>query len=696
MKRTLLLSFISLLPLSASAQDSINPYSIQQKGNIILQNTDVYYKPFGPPDSTDTRAELCNEAQMLLDSDGIAWNYPTYAAMTHGVLLENWAPYGGDSLGKFVVWQRLFQGDTITVGSNVTNDTTRTHGYGPVIISKNEDVDFRAKHLIKLKSGFHVMPGAFFHAYTEPKWDTAVFSDEFDDSAKFRNQWHVSNGWGGNYYPEGTQCVYDSNARLVTDTDAHDGHALDLIIREDTVDTCSCTVLTQAYKDSCGNTLPSADSTVKFIFSAGVIRSCPFPFTQKVDTPFASAYAHAPYGKYEIREKIPHIQHHTNNWGGGFTYGFEYDLNETDWNGNMGIIQPDFNHSLWRGPFKGVFAKLSGTVIFISSQPEWCLSNNPATIVINNVPYQVQFIPGHGMDTVAASGFMQYSNWPVSLANSTDSFSFYYSYNDGCIADKLPWHVDSTGRIFSAGYHINRAGDTLRFSKANQPTSVTLRDSIDPHGDTISETHNCHWEYNLNPPHGTGDSGILYLDQALDSSDLHSNVEAYGFHASDLYSDPGYPIPPVPFNTDDTTPGSYQYHTFAMELLPHEVRILVDSVVVRRLPDRLIPFGSPYYDWITTLPRTLTDIRPAEIDIDPPSNTHTDPFGTDTTTTTWMGITTDNSITYQERKYFEHAASIPGWPGFETVDGKQVAHHMIDYIKVWDVPKDVIIPDLPH
>ena len=170
-------------------------------------------------------------------------------------------------------------------------------------------------------------------------------------------------------------------------------------------------------------------------------------------------------------------------------------------------------------------------------------------------------------------------------------------------------------------------------------------------------------------------------------TDRHSNTEAYGFAATDLYSgSEGYPIPPLPFNADDTT-GHYEYHTFAMEFLPHEVRILVDSVVVRRLPDRLIPAGSPYYDWITTLPRTPIDILPAETDIDYDLS---DPFGTDTSHGSgWYGL---SSITNVERRYFEHALSIPGWPG--VWDG--AAHHLIDYIKVWDVPKDVIIPNLPH
>ncbi len=53
-----------------------------------------------------------------------------------------------------------------------------------------------------------------------------------------------------------------------------------------------------------------------------------------------------------------------------------------------------------------------------------------------------------------------------------------------------------------------------------------------------------------------------------------------------------------------------------MEWLPHEVRYLIDSNVVRRFPDRLVPKTSKYYDWVTTEPRTPASIYPAEFDID--------------------------------------------------------------------------------
>ncbi len=693
----IIIFFVLVLPLSSrvAAQDSINPYNIQQSCNILLQNTDVYYNPFDPPALTDTRAELCNESGMLLDSDGIYPHWPPYMPKTHGGFLENWAPHGV-TLGPSVVWQRLFQAKRDASGN--AHDIVAGGGAPGtrVTISANEDVDFRASGRIKLKSGFHVKPGAFFHAYTEPKWDTAVFSDEFDDTAKFHNQWHISNGWGGNAYGQGSNGQSDTNVRLVTDPDAHDGYALDLIIREDTVDTCICAVLSDSTLDHCGNVLDLTDSTpLKFVFSSGMIRSCPFPYTQRNTAPLVSAYAHAPYGKYEIREKIPHVMHHTNNWGLGASYGFEYDINETDFSGNMDSINPDFNHKLRRGPYKGVFGTLGGTVVFISSQAHWCLSNKPESLIINNVPYSVQFVPGHGMDTVEAvpSSATYYSGWPTSLTTISppDSFSFYYSIVDACIADNLTWIVrqDDSGkwRKFYAAYH-DSSGHLLLFSKTNQPVSLTLH-NIDAFGD--SGTFNCHWEYNYNHPI---DSGILYLDDTMSPSDFHSNTEAYEFTATDLYSDPGYPVPQVPFNGSDSTTSSYQYHTFAMEFLPHEVRFLVDSVVVRRLPDRLIPLGSPYYDWITSLPRALTDIYPSEIDID---NTKGDPFGSDEDTVNYGdGLIHYKSLTAQERHYFEHAASVSGWPGIETVGGKPVAHHMIDYIKVFDVPKDVKIPDYPH
>src|SRR5205085_863010 len=97
---------------------------------------------------------------------------------------------GRPPLGRYVVWQRLFTArdkpvsayphrkSDIIVGSHVTDDTARTHGYCAVTVSKNEDVDFRASGTIRMENGFHVMPGAFFHAYQEPRWGSAILTDD--------------------------------------------------------------------------------------------------------------------------------------------------------------------------------------------------------------------------------------------------------------------------------------------------------------------------------------------------------------------------------------------------------------------------------------------------------------------------------------------------------------------------------------
>jgi hypothetical protein len=718
MKHIILFCIIACCPRIAASQDTINPYNIQQPMTIILQNTDVYYKPFSPPGAMDTRANLCNESDQLRDSDAIGntWRlylpvvYDTsvvYGTSTHQFdTLMNWAPYG-TPLGQFATWQRLFQAKRKADG---TPSDIIAGGGSPgtrVTVSKNEDVDFRASGRIKLKSGFKVMPGAFFHAYTEPKWGDSVFADEFNDTARFRNQWHINNVWG-DYYTQGADCPSDSNVRIVPDTDAHDGYALDVILRETLPDTCSCFCGGGKFPDSCESVI-NPDSILKFGFSTATLRSCPFPDSSRVVTSIASAYAHAPYGKYEIREKIPHTKHHTNNWGGGA--GFEWDLNETD-NANMGVIHPNFGHDFIYGPCIGHFGTDSGRVIFISSQPGlWCPSNNPAAIIINNVPYSVQCSPWHGMDTVFAVGPWEsivQPAWPSSLTSSTGPVTFYYAVSGNCVSDSLLWKVtqDDSGRwrIFSAAYH-DSSGTLLHFSKWNQPTYVTLTTT---HLPLVQKTFNCHWEYNLNHP---TDYGLLLFDlvandtdsvHTIASTDLHSNTEKYSFDRRVLYSPhSGYPVATLPFNGNDTT-GGYEYHTFAMEWLPHEIRYLYDSIVLRRFPDRLVPVGSPYYDWISTMPRSLALIRPAQIDMDVNPNNF-DPFGVDDTSFFWPHTADSvqywNSITGEERQFFEEHNTETAL-GFEdvTIGGRtyHAAHHLIDYVKVWDVPKDVKIPDFPH
>ena len=64
------------------------------------------------------------------------------------------------------------------------------------------------------------MPGAFFHAYTEPTWGAQVFGDNFDSSA-IRPQWLVVNG---DHYGYGNgQCSFDSDVFIDTSYDAIDG-----------------------------------------------------------------------------------------------------------------------------------------------------------------------------------------------------------------------------------------------------------------------------------------------------------------------------------------------------------------------------------------------------------------------------------------------------------------------------------------
>jgi hypothetical protein len=284
-----------------------------------------------------------------------------------------------------------------------------------------------------------------------------------------------------------------------------------------------------------------------------------------------------------------------------------------------------------------------------------------------------------------------YMGWPASLAHdTTDSVTFYYTRYGTNVADSLPWTVrqDTYGkwRIFYAPYHVNRLGDTLRFSKAYQPTSVTLTTSLLPR---VQKTLGCHWEYNLNPLSGTGDSGIIYLDDTISPSDIHSYTERYAYSVDEG----DFACPAVPFDLYSDTIGDYKYHTFAVEVLPHELRYLIDSNVVLRLPDRLIPPGNKEFG--LNLDRGPADLRIGEFDLE-----GSDPFGLDTTFVYWLPDTITkhyNSVTYAEKKYFEDHPHNPGFRDV-TINGKtyHAAHNLIDYVKIWDVPKDVKIPDFPH
>jgi hypothetical protein len=111
----------------------------------------------------------------------------------------------------------------------------------------------------------------------------------------------------------------------------------------------------------------------------------------------------------------------------------------------------------------------------------------------------------------------------------------------------------------------------------------------------------------------------------------------------------------------------------------------------------MIPLGTPTYDWVTTMPRSIYQIYLAETDID---NTPGDSLGTDTSTYPYNGSRYFNSITHAERNYFEHAAATPGWPGMKnvTIGSKTypAAHYLIDYLKIWDMPADAKITPFPH
>ncbi len=666
-----ILSVVAVLafPWMASAQDTINPYNTQQSMTIELHNTNVYYCPMAPPALTDTDWVLSSISNKLLDSNGCFDTWPWYEPRTHGTLLKNWAPSpcGSAPLGIGAHWQRFFTAKRDGAGN--THDIIAGGDSGDrVIISSNEDVDFRASGRIKLKSGFHVMPGARFHAYTEPKYDSIIFSDDFDSID--HNKWYIANGNGDGYGIQ-SHCSTDTDVADTLDPEALDGHALDIFLRENRtvggfLDTCHCQLLDYSDHDSCDGTLGVNDTSV--IFYSADVRACPFPYLSRTDTPLVPANQHMPYGKYETRKKLPHLLYHTNDWPVG---SFEVDINESAGDSaDTHYLFPNLHQQIRYGPFKGVFHHCSlgyGNVIFVSHEANWSPVNWPHYLIINNFCYEVWTIGGHSYDSITLAprsfGFM---GWPTSLVNdTTDSVTFYYEKNGGNTADVTTWSVDSTGRKFSAPYH-DSSGTWLRFSKVYQPTSVTLTTSGPPH-DSV-KSFSCHWEYNLNPPHGTGDSGILYLDDPIPSWELHSYTEAYQYSINEDYI--ANTSPAAAYDMYDTI-GDYKYHTFGVEILPHEVRYLYDSNVVLRLPDRMIPPGSPGYPF--TLDREPLDVPLGEFDL----------------------ASDQTSALFQEQKqYFENHTSNPGFRDVTIgVKTYHAAHELIDYVRVWDIPKDVSVPN---
>jgi hypothetical protein len=388
---TSLLVLLLCWPLAAWGQDSINPYNIQLPANIILQNTNVYYNPLDTPAWTDTREALSSESQVLVDSNGAVEIWPGYDPRPHGIRLQNWAPHG-DTLGIDAHWQRYFTArdkwdrslpnrhSDIIAGSCVKPPDTIIHpgldGYpgdtevfgipcGPVIVSKNEDVDFRASGTIKLESGFHVMPGAQFHAYIEPHWGETVFTDDF--KTLNRAQWYIANGSSDGYGVQ-AECSTDSDVTITLDTEATDGYALDIFMREDT-DTCHCRNMSYSDFDTCHGKVDWSDSIPhRAVFSSAIVRACPWPYFTRDSLPLVPAYQTAPYGKYEIREKIPHIIQHTNNWPSG---SFEVDINESSGpTAGYKHLFPTLLQSQRYGPFTGKFHHAwngRDSVIFVSS-----------------------------------------------------------------------------------------------------------------------------------------------------------------------------------------------------------------------------------------------------------------------------------------------------------------------------------------
>ena len=702
MKRMLFLVLLTLCPLAVRAQSYVNPDTTQQQGDIILQNTDVYYKPMAPPGPMDTRENLCNQSDVYNDPNGVGSLYRDYLPRIYDpatgtfVPIYQWSPACDFpyALGGFAIWQRFFTAKRDASGH--PHDIIAAGGPNDsVIVSKNEDVDFRASGRIKLKSRFHAKAGCRFHAYIEPKWGDSVFSDDFNNIATFDSNWHISQGWGDEN--SGAECSVDSNAYIDTDYQAYDGYALDLVLREAPGDSCSCnnTAYSVGDSDNCVGTALASSTRPSFAFTSAQPWSCPYPFSTKAGTLGAPSYADMPYGKYEFRDKVPHTLHHTNNWGASSK--FEFDLGET-FNATMGVINPNWGHSMCYGPYNGIFQIVGSDTLFVCSTAGRGRHVQPQDIIINNVQYGVTLDSGSRV-AVVSTGIGAY-RFPGSIVNTTDSTQFYYQAPPQRTADTVTWTVvkgsDDKWDMFSASWDTT-GGVPHLFTRSYQPTSLTLTGFNYNLTVDSEKVHNCHWVDSANDPMNYGK---IYLDDPIDTSDPKTYTEAYQYTIYDGGSTAGppfrYPVQAIKIDRDtdmtdsssyDSTP--YRYHTFTMEWLPHEVRYLIDSNVVLRFPDRLVPRNNPFYDWVGTGPRQPMVLYPAEIDIDYARN---DPMGTDSATD---GHGNDSSITYLERHYFETHENETG-EGFWPVNGQPAAHHLLDYVKIWDVPKEVQIPPFPH
>jgi hypothetical protein len=171
--------------------------------------------------------------------------------------------------------------------------------------------------------------------------------------------------------------------------------------------------------------------------------------------------------------------------------------------------------------------------------------------------------------------------------------------------------------------------------------------------------------------------------------DIHTNTEAYSYAISD-YGTRG-PTGEIAQTQIDTLPAYYTdsatlavsldhyahsryvYHTFSMEWLPNEIRFLVDSNIVRRIPDRMVPPGNNYFDWAARTPRAPEDLQVAEFVM----NGGTYPIGLDSA----------------QRAFFEAYDTTCSGCKDVTIGGHtyHAAHQKVDYVKVWDTPADVKI-----
>ena len=276
---------------------------------------------------------------------------------------------------------------------------------------------------------------------------------------------------------------------------------------------------------------------------------------------------------------------------------------------------------------------------------------------LNTFPYEVKISDRY--DSIPPDTLLQANATTVHeggfasslMADSTDSVTFYYiRANIGNlstnVSDPLPWSVDSTGRYFTGPYGLAANGDSLFFTKNYQPVDISLWDS----NSLQYIKYPCHWDHN---------TGKLLLTSAMSPSASHSGTIAFKF---DYNEGPHNTAPAVHINLSD-----YRYHTYSLEILPHEVRFLIDGHVLRRSPDRLIPPGDLEAGYPEIAPRSPMNIVPAE-------------FGP---------ASTDSAY----NSYFKaHVSTCQGcWP----INGQPAAHQMIDYVKVFDLPKDVIVPPFP-